>query len=111
MSRKTFRPLPSDLRGLRDRARYSEFARFYGSFDRMNWKIGRFSFQVEMSPWLSNNEKYRLIVTTVNALRDNTIPEHEQGQVFRSFQELFHRTKWVRVRRLRQYKAGMVYER
>jgi hypothetical protein len=109
--KKAFRPLPPAILGLRLRARHNEYARFYGNYVSMTGKKKRFSFQVTVNPRLKNKQKYRLIVKTVGALLNNTIPEHVQGEVFDSFQELHYKTRWLRVRRLNEYKAGMHYER
>lgn len=108
---KEFRPAPLSLRQLRYGVRYNEYARFYGNYVSMTGKRKRFSFQIRVSPRLSGRQKYRLIVRTCNALLDNTIPQHRQGEVFDNFGDLLKRTKWFRVRKLRQYEAGMVYER
>ena len=107
---RKFRPLPLYLSQRRYLAREQEFARFYGSYVNMTGHTKRFSFQVTLSPSLSNRDKYDCIRTAVTELRNKRIPQHEQGQVFHSFHALFS-TTWLRVRRLRQYHAGVVYER
>ncbi|MEM2111349.1 MAG: hypothetical protein QXX08_05675 [Candidatus Bathyarchaeia archaeon] len=106
-----FRPVTLALRWLRSGARYREYARFYGSYVTITGKIKRFSFSVKVNPRLNNRVKYRRIVTVCNSLLDKMIPEHKQGDIFNTFAELLYRTRWFRVRRLRNYQAGMVYER
>lgn len=106
-----FRTVPSSLRRLRYGARYREYARFYGLYINRIGKRKRFSYSVRISPRLSNRRKYRYIVIVCNALLNKEIPEHRQGEVFYSFRELLHETRWVRVRRLLEYHAGVEYER
>lgn len=105
-----YRALPSSLRQMRRGARHREYARFYGLYVSMTGKRKRFSFQVKFNRRLTGKWKYRLIVTTVNALKDEEIPRHRQGEVFTSFGKLFG-TTWVKVRKLIRYEAGVVYER
>jgi len=108
--RSEFRPVPRSLVRLRQRARYREYARFYGNYTSMTGKRKRFSFSVRISPRLSNRAKYEFMVETCNALKDRMVPEHTLGEVFSSFGELLDRTVWFRIRRLRNYKAGVIYE-
>jgi hypothetical protein len=109
--RERFRPAPPYLRASRNRARYREYARFYGLYVNRAGKRNRFSFSVRVNPRLTNAEKYRYYVSVCNALLSEEIPEHRQGDIFDSFRELLWRTNWFRVRRLVEYKAGAVYER
>jgi len=105
-----FRPVPRDLRRLRRRARIREYARFYGNYTSMTGKRKRFSFSIRISPRISNRAKYEFMVETCNALKDKQVPEHTLGEVFSSFGELLDGTVWFRIRRLRNYRAGVIYE-
>lgn len=111
MSRSDFRPVPTHLRRMRDNVTYHEWSRFYGTFESFDGKIKRFNFSVRVNPRLSNMLKHRKIVEVVNALKNNNIPVHKQRQIFSSFNELMERTEWIEVKELRDYKAGMRYER
>jgi hypothetical protein len=79
----------------------------------MTGKIKRFSFQVKISPTLSRKRKAlsKLISGTVGGLLDGYVPEHVQGEIFPSFEELLYHTDWFQVRRLRNYEAGVIYAR
>ena len=109
--KERFRPAPAYLRASRHGARYRGYARFYGLYETMRGNKKRFSFSVRVNPRLTNAEKYRYIVIVCNELLNKEIPEHRQGDVFSSFRELLFRTDWFRVRKLIDYKAGVVYER
>lgn len=104
-----FRILPGYLRY--SRVYSNNFARFYGLYLSSLGKAYRFSFQVQVAPSMSKERLSQLIRLTVGRLKImSTIPQHRQGQVFKSFQELF-KVPWFRVRRLVKYRAGVVYER
>lgn len=105
-----YRPVPLHLKGLRRTARYRGYARFYAIYESMTGKTKRASWVVRISPSMSNRNLYKLMVSTCNNILDNKIPKHFRGQVFESFSELY-RTPWIRVRRIKTYKAGIVYER
>jgi len=111
--RGQLRPAPLSLRRLRRGASHDWYARFYGLYETATGKIKRFSFQVRVGSALKRNRRKLgwLIRTTVRALKDETVPEHRQGEVFSSFRELIFNTSWFKVRRLLDYKAGVIYER
>jgi len=89
------------------------YARFYGNYDTLTGKRKRFSFQVRVSPAIQRNRRAlsEFIRTTCNNLLDRNIPEHEQGETFHTFGDLLRRTRWFRVRKVRNYEAGVLYER
>ena len=103
-----FDSLPAYLRDLRAHISPITYARFYGNFVTKTGKLRRFSFQVKLTANLSGKEKYRIVRAICGKLLLNKIPTHEPGQVF-SFNELWHQTRWIRVRKLRQYEVGMGY--
>jgi hypothetical protein len=107
MTRKIpkFRPLPVHTRG---RVQSKEYARFYGNYITNTGKRKRASFQVNISGY-RGKAKYLLIKNVCTRLLKREIPEHKQGQVFSSYDELMHRTHWFRVRRIERYKAGVRY--
>jgi hypothetical protein len=109
-NRPALNPTPRYLRALRPTVRHREYARFYGLYETMDGKRKRFSFGVKISPKLTNRQLYSLIVATCNNLLDKRIPEHRAGEFFPSFRDLF-RTRWIRVRKLLRYQAGVHYER
>ena len=114
IKKKKFRTVPSRLTRMRYGAPYRGDLRVYGLVETLTGKRKRVSFQVKVSSALMRNRRRlsELIRATVNAIKyQETIPVHMQGDVFSSFSELFNRTKWVRIRRLLTYKAGMHYER
>jgi hypothetical protein len=106
------RPAPAYLKRMRIGATHRWFARFYGNYESMTGKLRRFSFQVRVSPELSQNRRVLAdnIRTTCGALLENNVPEHMQGDTFHSFRDLML-ARWFRVRRLRNYEAGVVYGR
>jgi len=109
---KGYRPVPKRLRRMRIGATHRWLARFYGIYESTTAKLGRFSFQVYVSPKLSQNRSALAhnIRMAVEALREGYVPEHEQGEAFHSFRDLML-ARWFRVRRLRDYEAGVVYGR
>ena len=114
MPRKKPSPVPSRLKRMRYGAPYRADLRFYGLVESLTGKRKRVSFQVKVGSTLMRNKRRlgELIRAVVKAIKyQKTIPVHRQGDVFSSFKELFDRTKWVRIRRLLDYKAGMHYER
>lgn len=108
------RPLPEFLKwtryGVTDSQKW--YARFYGLYDSIDGKIKRFSFQVKINKALRQNRRGlgMLMRSTVKELLDDKVPKHVQGEVFPDFLSLFGRD-WQRVRRMREYKAGVVYAR
>ena len=111
--KKRFGTVPSRLTRMRYGAPNRGDLRVYGLVETLTGKRKRISFQVKVSTALLRNKQklMQLIRATVNAIKyQKTIPVHRQGDVFSSFKELFG-TKWVRIRRLLDYKAGMHYER
>lgn len=114
MPKRKFRPVPSRLRRMRYGAHYRGDFRVYGLVETMTGKKRRVSFQVRISSALMRNRRklMELIRATCIALKyQKKIPAHRQGDVFSSFDELFNTTRWVSIRRLLGYKAGMHYER
>jgi hypothetical protein len=112
--KKKLRAIPSRLKRMRYGAPYRGDLRVYGLVETLTGKRKRISFQVKVSTALLRNKQklMQLIRATVNVIKNQKmIPVHRQGDVFSSFKELFDRTKWVRIRRLLDYKAGMHYER
>ena len=109
---KGYRPVPERLRRMRIGATHRWFARFYGTYETITGKLGRLSFQVYDSPELRRNRKVLAdnIRMTVEALLERNVPEHEQGETFHSFRDLML-ARWFRVRRLRDYEAGVLYGR
>jgi hypothetical protein len=106
------RPVPEHLRRMRIGATHRWFARFYGTYESITGKLGRLSFQVRVSPELSHNRRALAsnIRMTCEALLEGNVPEHEQGETFHSFTDL-RLVRWFRVRRLRNYEAGVLYGR
>ena len=106
------RPIPAHLKRMRIGATHRWFARFYGNYESMTGKLRRFSFSVKISKSVSKNRRALAVLmrTTVQKLLEDTVPEHVQGEVFSNFLSLFGRD-WQRVRRMRQYEAGVIYAR
>jgi len=104
-----FNPIPVDLRKTRG-GRRVDYARFYGNFVTKTGKIKRFSFQVRMPRYLNGKVMHRMISLVCQKIRYfNLVPIHKQGQTF-PFGELMQ-GNWIRVRKVRDYQAGMIYER
>lgn len=103
-----FRPLPTSLR--KRRVTPIDHARFYGNYTTKIGKIKRFSFQIKIPHYLSGKQTYRIMkFTCQKLLYEKSIPFDKQGKTY-TFGELMQRTPWIRVRKIRDYKAGMVYE-
>lgn len=95
-------------------APYRGDLRVYGLVETMTGKRKRISFQVKIGSVLMRNRRRlsELIRATVNAIKyQKKVPVHRQGDVFSSFSELFKRTRWVKIRKLLHYEAGVHYER
>ncbi len=102
-----FRPLPVSLK--RRGVVAVDLARFYGNYETKVGRIKRFSFQFKMPDYLSGKMMHRMIRLVCEKIHYfNLVPLHEQGQTFK-FSELMLRTPWIRVRKVRNYKAGVVY--
>ena len=113
MSRR-FRPVPLRLRRMRYGAPYRGDFRFYALVETITGKRKRVSFQVKVGSALMGDRHRlsRLIRAVVNVIKyQKKIPVHRLGDVFSSFNELFKGTRWVSIRRLLRYEAGVVYGR
>lgn len=104
-----FRPYP--LKRKRVKPDDYDKARFYGNYETMRGKIKRASFMVKVD--LSTTRKRRLAskqiaFVIVRGKYQNEIPLHTQGQIFISFGELL-RSPWMKVKKIREYKAGVLY--
>jgi hypothetical protein len=113
-SKKKYRKAPSRFMRMRYGVPRRGDLRVYGLIKTMTGKTKRISFQVKIGSGLMRNKRKlsRLIRTVVNAIKyQKKVPVHRQGDVFSSFKELFDRTKWVKIRRLLDYKAGVIYAR
>jgi len=114
--KRKLRPVPENLKrmryGLEDLGERRWLARFYGNYETMTGKLRRFSFNVKISKTVSKNRRALAVLmrTTVGKLLECTVPKHVQGETFSNFLSLFGRD-WQRVRRMRQYEAGVVYKR
>jgi hypothetical protein len=114
--KRKLRPVPENLKrmryGLEDLGERKWLAKFYGTIDTMTGELKSFAFGVKISKRVSTDRRAlaALIRATVQKLRENTVPEHESGEVFSDFLSLFGRD-WQRVRRIREYHAGVIYGR
>jgi hypothetical protein len=111
--RNDFRPLPENLRRLRygELGERKALARFYALFIEMNGLPRRASFSVKVKRGISNAALAFLIRATVQRFKECYVPEHVQGEVMSDFlYDLFNRP-WRKVRRVEDYKAGVVYVR
>ena len=109
LKRKAFRPRPYIPRPTFGRVR--KYARFYGLYRSKTGKTKCFAFQVYLSPKIDNRQIQRYMVVVCNLLLDRNLPVHKSGEVFSSFRDLIWGTKWVRIRKLLSYEAGVEYER
>ena len=87
------------------------FVRAYGNYVTKQGKNKRFSFQVKIREGKNRNVLYSSIKHMCGKLKHNEIPLHKKGEVFDDFGDLLIATPWIKVRKIRQYKAGVVYER
>lgn len=111
---KKFRKVPSRFKPMRYGIKHRGDLRVYGLVKTITGKTKRISFQVKISSRLLRNGKDlgKFIRAVVNNIKyKKRIPVHRQGDVFSSFTELFDRTRWVKIRNLIDYKAGVHYER
>lgn len=104
-----FRPIPIDLR--RRRRIAPDYANFYGSYVAKTGIVKRFSFKVKVDPNKNRTVLYKLIRHTCNKLKNRLIPPVPNGTIFGDFGDLHIALDWMRVRKLRFYRAGMQYER
>ena len=112
MSRRG-RPVPKRLRQMRSEARPKWYARFYGNYSTMTGKRKRFSFRVRIASRLQRNRKALASYIRIVCfnLKEKKVPLHVSGQTFHTFKDLLWGTPWHRMRRLREYEAGVQYER
>jgi hypothetical protein len=104
-----YRPIPTDLR--RRRRIAPDYSNFYGSYITKTGKIKRFSFKVKVNPDKKNSAKYTLMRVTCQRILKNKIPPVPNGFVFDDFGDLLNVQDWIKVRKVRTYKAGMQYNR
>jgi hypothetical protein len=103
-----FRPLPTNLR--QRRTLIESYGRFYYNYFTNQGRIKRGSFQAKFPQNTSGRNKNRLMRFIVGKLLyEKMVPVLRQGQIV-TVGELLQRTSWIRVRRVRNYKAGVVYE-
>lgn len=112
MPKGRFRPAPEHLKLMRIGATHRWFARFYGNYETITGKLRRFSFQVRISPELRQDRRAlaNYMRMTCGSLLDRNVPEHVQGETFDSFRDLML-ARWFRVRKVRNYEAGVAYGR
>jgi hypothetical protein len=110
---RRFRRVPSNLKRMRYGVRRAGDLRVYGQVTTMEGKKKRISFRVRISERMMRYRRnlLNLIRATCNNILDKQIPIHKQGEVFSGFGELFEETRWVEVRKVHWYEAGVVYER
>jgi hypothetical protein len=104
-----FKPIPTDLR--RGRRIAPDYANFYGSYITKDGRVKRFSFKVKVDPSKPHAVMYKLIRHTCNLLKRCLIPKVSNGAIFDDFGDCLHAVDWMRVRKVRFYKAGMQYEK
>ncbi len=103
------RPLPIHLR--RHIGRPKQYARFYVNYETKNGISKRQSFHVKIPNSVSGKMNYKMIRFTCNRIKDfKMIPLLKNGEEV-TFGELHQRTPWIKVKRIKFYKPGMVYER
>jgi hypothetical protein len=102
-----FTPIPTSLK--RRRRIAPDYANFYGSYISKTGKIKRFSFKVKVNPDKKNSAKYTLMKMTCQRILKNKIPPVPNGFVFDDFGDLLNVQDWIKVRKVRMYKAGMQY--
>lgn len=111
MERKlAFRPIPTSLRRRR-RVTPKQYARAYVRYETKQGKIKRWSGQVKVDPYKNPIVQGKLMRHLCNKFRNNMIPLVPQGHVFDDFGDLFIGTRWIKVRKILSYRAGMEYER
>ncbi len=106
-----FQPIPTNLRKRR-RVTPQQYARFYANYETKVGKIKRSSCQVKVDPNKNHEVLRRLIKYASERMgKRNQIPLCKNGHVFDDFGDFLHGVPWIRVRRVRSYKAGMHYEK
>jgi hypothetical protein len=103
-----FQPIPRPLGRPRTSPVHS-YGRFYALYTDNFGAIHRATFQVRADKYMPKM-KYHWVAITAQKMKEGYIPQHFNGQVFGSFPEL-HAERWVRVRKVREYEAGVHYER
>ena len=91
--------------------RVESYARFYGLYKNKKGEVKRMGFYVKINPRYSNRLVGALMRAVCKNLIANRIPEHRLGQTFRSFTDLMLNTRWITIKRLLQYEAGVRYVR
>lgn len=112
-TKKDFRPLPENLRRLRDTGERKAMARFYALYVDQFGVTRRSSFAVKIDARLLHRPQALafLIRATTGEMLNNKIPEHVQGEIFSDFVHDLFGKPWRKVRHLKDYKAGVVYGR
>ena len=110
---RKFRPVPSNLKRMRYgvKPKVGDL-RVYAQVTTMEGKKKRVSFRVRISERMMRYRRnlLNLIRAICNNILDKLVPIHKYGERFPTFTDLFER-RWVRVRKVHWYEAGVVYER
>ena len=104
------RPLPLNLRK-RQKVTPTNYVRSYGTYTTKQGKIKRFSYQIKVKVEKNRTVLFKSIKRMCAKLLHNEVPLHKQGEVFEDFGVLLIRTPWIKVRKVRNYKAGVIYAR
>jgi hypothetical protein len=85
-------------------------ARFYGAYEPFGKTVIKmYGYQVLIQESMDGRMVRKCIALHQKKLRSNMIPIHRHGQTFRSFGELFQRTDWIRVKRVKVNRPKMTY--
>jgi hypothetical protein len=110
---RKFRLVPSNLKRMRYgvKPKVGDL-RVYAQVTTMEGKKKRVSFRVGISERMMRYRRnlLNLIRATCNNILDKRVPIHKYGERFPTFTDLFKR-RWVKVRKVHWYEAGVVYER
>lgn len=111
-SERRYRELPENLRQLRQGVGEGKrVARLYALYiDRFGY-TRRVSFGVKVNKRIPNRGLAFLIRNTVREMKEGRIPDVGKGEVLTDFVYDLYTRNWENVRRLLDYKAGVVYAR
>ena len=100
-------PLPRDLR---KHVRVTpNYANFYGAYG-YHGKSKRFSVKVAVPRNMNHRVLYMLIRRSCNRILNGWVPNVPNGTIFRSFGDFLNTPHlWIKVRRIKRYRAGMQY--
>jgi hypothetical protein len=103
---RTIKPLPTDLKRLRERAGAPKVVKFKGIAQELNGMPRSFLFYVLVSKRLLHTGRAMdfFVKSTIREMQNGKMPVHTRGQIFRDFvHDLYGSARWRKIDTLLEY--------